>query len=74
MEYDAADRLVRVVSPEGRAVAYVYDAAGRLVRETNGNGETTVYERDAAGRLIRRIDPLGHAMSIVCENVRLIVL
>jgi RHS repeat-associated protein len=38
MQYDAADRLVRMIDPEGRVTANTYTADGLLATETRGVG------------------------------------
>jgi len=49
-DYDARDRLVRRVEPDGREIAYVYDAAGRRVEVRTARG-TVRTGYDALGRI-----------------------
>lgn len=56
---DAAGRVVRERSPDGREIEFRYDAAGNISAMLNGLGEAIRLEHDLAGRLIRKILPDG---------------
>ena len=58
-DYDVADRLTRVVDPEGGNTVYVYDDLGNLHKTVSPDTGTTVYTHDAAGNITTRIDNKG---------------
>ena len=74
VEYDAADRLVREVQPQGSATEnkldyttwHQYDAAGREIRTMNGNGEVTCSWYDRLGRLVASSQPMAIALEGSC--------
>ncbi|EHL32045.1 hypothetical protein LDG_5899 [Legionella drancourtii LLAP12] len=57
--YDAANRLVKVVTPRTHQ-DYVYDEAGQLLQQRNGTGDTTTFAYDSLGNQIRRQDARGY--------------
>ncbi len=62
MEYDARDRLIRVVHPTGAAVRYEYDAVGNRIAvtvEREGTQSSTLYSYDAIGRMTEMTSPSG---------------
>lgn len=57
--YDAAERLVAVVDPDGLATRYVYDPVGQKVRQESPDTGTTTYSYDAAGNRTGQTDARG---------------
>ena len=57
--YDAANRLVKVVTPRTHQ-DYIYDEAGQLIQQINGMGETTTFSYDSLGNQISRQDARGY--------------
>ncbi len=56
--YDAQDRLVRRLNPDGSFLGYGYDAGGNIVERSSAAG-TVRYGYDAAGRLLNVADMDG---------------
>ena len=54
--YDALNRLVRTVFPEGNTVSYQYDKNGNQIETEDGKHNRTVTEYDALNRAIRVTD------------------
>ena len=50
-EYDASDRLTKVIYPDLKEVAYTYDPAGRLLTVTDWANRVSSYTYDGVGRL-----------------------
>ncbi len=48
--YDARDRLIEQIEPDGKTLRYTYDAASRRL-SLNADGSIQEYEYDSAGRL-----------------------
>ncbi len=61
-EYDSADRLTKVTSPNGRFLSYTYDSAGRRSSMTDQSGFATHYNYDSLGRLARLTDASGNTI------------
>ncbi|MBN8515445.1 Calx-beta domain-containing protein [Accumulibacter sp.] len=59
LQYDAADRLIRLSDPDGRTLAYSYDTAGRRTQMADSDGGTVNYLYDTAGRLAALHDSVG---------------
>jgi YD repeat-containing protein len=59
LSYDAAGRLVRDETFDGRDLRYGYDLAGRVVRVENGAHEVTELTYDAVGQIVSRTLPDG---------------
>jgi YD repeat-containing protein len=51
MEYDGADRMLKITYPGGRFLQFTYDAGGRRSRSSDQSGFTVNYHYDATGRL-----------------------
>jgi RHS repeat-associated protein len=51
LQYDGADRLLRITYPNGRFLQFTYDTGGRRSRMVDQSGFTVNYIYDAAGRL-----------------------
>ena len=62
MEYDSADRMTKIIYPNGRFLEYTYDAGGRRARMTDQTGFTVNYAYDAIGRLSALTDGQGVPM------------
>jgi RHS repeat-associated protein len=56
LEYDALDRLVRVIDPKGLATAYDYDGLGNLSRLTSPDTGTTVFTYNESGQRASKND------------------
>lgn len=56
-EFDAFNRLNRVVYPDGAVEEADYDAVGSLVRTADANGNATLYAYDALKRLTQTTQP-----------------
>jgi len=59
MEYDAADRLIKITYPRGRSLSYVYGVGGRRIQSVDQSGFTVNYGYDPAGRLTSLTDRNG---------------
>jgi YD repeat-containing protein len=55
-EYDAADRLERMVGPDGAETTIVYDALGRKISMNDPDMGVWLYRYDAAGNLRKQRD------------------
>jgi RHS repeat-associated protein len=62
LEYDAADRLVKITDPSGRFLTFAYDAGGRRTQMVDQDGFTVNYSYDAAGRLAGLTNAQGNAI------------
>lgn len=51
--------LLKVLSPNGRWIAFTYDSLDRVKQATDNLGRTVTYAYDGAGRLINVTDPNG---------------
>ena len=60
LQYDAADRITRIIYPNGRFLSYSYDADGRRTQLVDQSGFTINYGYDVAGRLAALADGLGN--------------
>jgi len=58
-EYDAFDRVVRLVKPDGSSQSNGYDAHGNRIRFTDGAGNVTTFAYDGADRLIAETNDYG---------------
>ena len=61
-EYDAMDRLVRVVDPAGNAITISFDAQGNRTEVSDNNGNISRFTYDAMNRMITETDPLGRSI------------
>jgi RHS repeat-associated protein len=59
LQYDGADRPVKVTYPGGQFLEYTYDGGGRRSSMTDQTGFTVNYQYDAAGRLAGMTDGNG---------------
>lgn len=66
---DAADRVTRVVNPDGSAIQYAYNLAGELVQVVDALGHAESSQYDAGGRKIADIDALGHTTEYAYDAV-----
>ncbi len=57
-EYDAGDRITRIVDPAGQETLFTYFPDGQIHTATDPRGGVTTYEYDNMGRLASRTDPL----------------
>lgn len=60
LEYDEADRLVKITYPAGRFLEYIYDAGERRTQMVDQDGNVVNYSYDAAGRLASLTDGEGN--------------
>jgi RHS repeat-associated protein len=51
--------LLKVISPNGRFIAFTYDSANRVTRATDNSGRHYDYTYDTGGRLATVTDPLN---------------
>lgn len=58
-QYDALDRLIRVIDPKGLATSYQYNAFGEVVSQTSPDTGATTSTYDVAGLLKTRTDARG---------------
>lgn len=56
-EYDANNRVIRTIYPDGSQMTAVYDQADHLLRLTDGEGRTVIYTYDQMGRVRTKTDP-----------------
>lgn len=68
-EYDALDRLVKVVDPLVHETAYSYDDRDNLIVLTDSNGNVTLFQYDRNNRLIKEIRPLSQETLYVYDGV-----
>ncbi len=59
VEFDALNRVVAQVDPDGGRTVTTYDAVGRILSETDPNGAITRYAYDALGRQTSSTDGEG---------------
>ena len=57
--FDALNRQVQVLYPDGTKASSGFDAAGRRVADTNQDGIVTLFGYDGAGRLISVTNAVG---------------
>jgi RHS repeat-associated protein len=55
--YDQANRLVRVINPDGTGTQTSYDADNQVTATTDAAGNATRYIYDGNGNLVQAIDP-----------------
>jgi RHS repeat-associated protein len=60
--YDAADRLIQTIFPDGTTEQRLYDAASNLIQITDALGRTTRFGYDAAQRQTSITDALGNVI------------
>ncbi|MCP4580616.1 MAG: RHS repeat protein, partial [candidate division Zixibacteria bacterium] len=58
-EYDALNRLIKVIDPIGGETVYDYDIRNNLISLTDANGNSTRFEYDRNSRLTKEIRPMG---------------
>jgi RHS repeat-associated protein len=61
--YDARERLIEAINPEGGSIRYAYDADGELTLVVDPNQQATAFEYDPEGRLVKTTHPDGTAVS-----------
>lgn len=61
-------RLLRVVSPNGRWLAFTYDGSNRVTQIADNDGRAWNYDYDAQGRLWHAIDPNGKSRTYTYES------
>ena len=66
-EYDALNRLVKTVHPDGTFARVIYDAAGRITAEIDENGNQIRFEYDAIGQRTKVIDALGNSATFTYD-------
>jgi RHS repeat-associated protein len=54
-----AGNITRVISPNGRWIAFTYDGSDRITQATDNIGRSVGYEYDGSGRLWKVTDVLG---------------
>jgi len=59
LQYDANNRIIKLIDHAARETQYTYDAQGMLASITNPAGETERFLYDTTGRLTSRIDARG---------------
>lgn len=62
-EYDALERLVKTINPEGGQQLFEYDPNGNLITFTNPNKNQTRFEYDLDNRMTRRIWADGRSLA-----------
>jgi len=56
-EYDAQNRVTRMIAPEGDSTRFEYDDAGNLWKVIDDRGLTTTYSYNGFGELTQRVSP-----------------
>jgi RHS repeat-associated protein len=69
-EYDAEDRLIRVVDPSGNTRTFAYDPLGRVTAETDGLGNSYRREYDAVGNEVAAYDAQGRRVKTAAYDSR----
>ncbi len=59
LQYDSADRLMRITYPSGRFLQFTYDSGGRRSRSVDQDSFTVNYQYDSVGRLAGLTDGSG---------------
>lgn len=67
--YDALDRLIGTVTPDGKSETFTYDGVGNITSSTDKNGNTTSYVYDGAGNVVETIDALGNSALFTYDSM-----
>ena len=71
--YDARNRLVETIDPNGGITIFRYDFNNNLLSLTDPNENETRFLYDARDRLVREIDPLENATQLIYDPVNNLV-